>query len=72
MITLRMKDCKILNRVLECLEYYGYHWLSSGHKPTETRMYKSTLPKIDVALTLHIADKKIAKGASYYIIDVIE
>lgn len=72
MITLRIKDCKILNKVLECLEYYGYRWLSSGHRPTETRMYKSTLPKIDVALTLHIADKKITKGVSYYIIDVIE
>ena len=73
MITLRMRDCKILDRVLECLEYYDYHWSTSGRRPTETRIYKATLPKIDVLLTLSIVDKKITKDSlSYYLIEVIE
>ena len=72
MITLRIKDCKILNKVLECLEYYDYYWLSSGHRPTETYLYKATLPKIDICLTLSVVDKKITKSFSYYVIDVIE
>lgn len=71
MITLRLKSCKALDKVLECLEYHDYHW-SSGHKPTESWFYKATLPKIDVSLTLSLADKIITKGTSYYIIDVIE
>ena len=72
MITLRIKSCQALDKVLECLEYHNYHWLASGYRPTESRMYKSTLPKIDVSLTLHIAEKKVTKGVSYYIIEVVE
>ena len=72
MITLRIKNCQVLDKVLEWLEYYDYHWSSSGHRPTETRMYKSTLPKIDVSLTLSVIDKKLIKGLSYYVIEVIE
>lgn len=73
MITLRIKSCQALDKILECLEYRGYYWLDSGRKPTKSRIYKATLPKINVFLTLSVIDKKISKTTiGDYTIEVID
>lgn len=75
MIALKIKSCKALDKVLECLEYYGYLWVEGGFKPTESRYYNMRLPKIDIYLILSTSTKVIGKGPilfDAYIIEVID
>lgn len=77
MIALRIKSCRVLDKVLECLERHGYFWAleSDGYKPTESRYYNMKLPIIDINLLISTSTKTIGKGPilfDAYIIEVIK
>lgn len=75
MIALRIKSCKVLDKILECLEYHGYHWVDGLSKPTKSKIYGMKLPKIDIHLLISTSTKIIGKGPilfDTYIIEVIE